>query len=304
MQVGYFKTAWTDIKQSPGWMAKLALLTLVSFIPVFGWIVVFGYLFGWARDIAWKVPTPLPARIFGNEDGKLYSRGFFVLVIGVVFSLIPIAVRIIDALISGIGILGFNATSMLWQGRTPLLLSFVFGALKIFVDVATFSVSFAVLFFTVLFIYVGWMRASIYGRLSAGFQLKKIWSMLRLDFKGILHIFGMAVLANLILQGVVLVFLFVFGALILSTFVLMSIMFGGGGFSDTSIGIALLFMVCPTYLFLAVAAVFCLTFLDILIVMLVARALGYWTQQFDVASWRGQDDPMAFEIASASALRP
>ncbi len=65
------------------------MLGLVSLVPIFGWIVVAGYLYGWARDIAWGVHAPLPAHVFGNEDGRLYSRGFFVLVISFVCSLIP-----------------------------------------------------------------------------------------------------------------------------------------------------------------------------------------------------------------------
>ena len=77
MQIKYLSTAWNDIRQSPGWLAKALLLGLVACIPIFGWIVVYGYLYGWARDMAWGVHAPLPARIFGNEDGKLYSRGFF-----------------------------------------------------------------------------------------------------------------------------------------------------------------------------------------------------------------------------------
>ena len=36
------------------------------------------------------------------------------------------------------------------------------------------------------------MRMSIYGRLSAGFQLGKIWAMARRDFGGLLRIVGMA----------------------------------------------------------------------------------------------------------------
>ena len=76
MQTGYFNAAWQDIKNSPGWFGKLVLLSLLSLIPIFGWLVVLGYLYGWARDIAWNVHGPLPKRIFGNEDGKLYSRGW------------------------------------------------------------------------------------------------------------------------------------------------------------------------------------------------------------------------------------
>ena len=34
---------------------------------------------------------------------------------------------------------------------------------------------------------------------------------------------------------------------------------------------------------------------------LVYRAVGYWTMQFDVPSWRGQDDPMPFELGQPMA---
>ena len=53
MQRGYFKTAWSDVTQSPHWVTRILLLALLSFIPVFGWIVIAGYLWGWARDMAW-----------------------------------------------------------------------------------------------------------------------------------------------------------------------------------------------------------------------------------------------------------
>ena len=55
MQRGYFKTAWSDVTQSPHWVTRILLLALLSFIPVFGWIVIAGYLWGWARDMAWGV---------------------------------------------------------------------------------------------------------------------------------------------------------------------------------------------------------------------------------------------------------
>ena len=78
MQTGYFSAAWNDVKSSQGWLGKMFLLGLIAFIPVFGPVVLLGYAFGWARDIAWGVHMPMPARIFGNEDGLLYRRGLIV----------------------------------------------------------------------------------------------------------------------------------------------------------------------------------------------------------------------------------
>lgn len=110
MQTGYFSAAWHDIKNSPGWFGKLVLLSLISLIPIFGWIVVAGYLYGWARDIAWNVHSPLPKHIFGNEDGKLYSRGFFVLVIGFVCMLAPWVLEVVWGVVTGVG--------TAWSGRS------------------------------------------------------------------------------------------------------------------------------------------------------------------------------------------
>ena len=52
MQRGYFKTAWSDITQSPHWVTRILLLALLCFIPVFGWIVIAGYL--WDGRAIWR----------------------------------------------------------------------------------------------------------------------------------------------------------------------------------------------------------------------------------------------------------
>ncbi|MEG0620528.1 MAG: DUF4013 domain-containing protein [Raoultibacter sp.] len=120
MQAGYFKTAWEDIKNSPGWVGKVFLLALVMLIPIFGQIVLAGYLYGWARDKAWGVHSPLPAHVFGNVDGKLYSRGFFVFVLGLVCALVPFFVQILFGMFTGTSdsLYGWNSH----QGAGPLLM--------------------------------------------------------------------------------------------------------------------------------------------------------------------------------------
>ena len=85
MQIKYFQTAWNDLENSPGWFGKMCLLALVNIIPVFGQIVTYGYLYGWAREIAWGAHQPLPSSIFANDDGKFWRRGWFLFVIAFVF---------------------------------------------------------------------------------------------------------------------------------------------------------------------------------------------------------------------------
>lgn len=197
MQTGYFNAAWQDIKNTPGWFGKLILLSLLSFVPIFGWLVVLGYLYGWARDIAWDVHGPMPKRIFGNEDGKLYSRGFFAMVIGFVFMLAPWVLEAVWGGVMGLG--------TAWSGGRH-------GGVFLFVGLSTMVFSLLIIaaaFFATLFSWVGSMRMSIYGRLAAGFQFGKIWAMIRHDFGGLLRILGMALLLAIAIGIVASVLIFV-----------------------------------------------------------------------------------------------
>lgn len=300
MQAGYFNSAWHDIKNSPGWFGKVLLLALVGMIPIFGWIVVYGYVYGWARDMAWGVHAPLPGSVFGNEDGKLYRRGFFVLVIGIVCSLIPLIVDFAGSIVTGIG-----AGSFSWFDRGGYL-AFSLGISSGLVGLAFFVVSVAAYFFATFFAWVGSMRMSIYGRLSAGFQFGKMWAMIRHDFGGILRIFGMSILLVAAFSAVAFVLVMV---VILAGAMVGIVATGGGlgvyaGYLDgMATGMALVvasLVLAATLLgyYVALAA-------SVFVEMMTARALGYWTRQFDVPAWRGQDDPMPFELAGpAGGGRP
>lgn len=290
MQTGYFSAAWQDLKNSPGWFGKILLLALVSLIPVFGWIVVAGYLYGWARDIAWGVHAPMPAHIFGNEDGKLYSRGFFILVIAVVCSLIPWVIDLVGSIATG----GWYGVGHYRGGGFT---SLPFGMLSGVFSMIFFVLSLAASVFATLFTWIGSMRTSIYGRLSAGFQFGKMWSMLRHDVGGMLRILGMTILLGIgvWIVTMILIFFVVFVSIVLGAFAtggnmninashpsgaLVGMIFGIGG-------VAFIFMVLAGFVAMAVS---------IMISAIVARAVGYWTRQFDVPAWRGQDDPMPFEL--------
>ncbi len=103
------------------------------------------------------------------------------------------------------------------------------------------------------------------------------------DFIGLLRIVGMAILIAM--------------AIAISTMVLVlffALMCGGliwlmSSGSSTS-------MVAAVLIVLLGAAFFALLlFASAFQYALVFRALGYWTRQFDVSLWSGQEDPMPFE---------
>ena len=278
-QFKYFSTAWNDIKNSPGWKGKIALLALLQIIPIFGQIVLFGYIYGWARDIAWGVHSPMPARIFGNEDGKLYSRGFFILVILFVLSLIPSIVTSIPGLFVGV------ATA---SDSSPGVVAACLFAL------VSMALSFAIL----IVFNIAAMRTAIYDRISAGFQVDKLWSMFKHDSNGALRIFGMEVLVGFIGGAVIAIIAVIVFSVAGIAFIpaIMQLSADPEPYEVFAIlGPGLTLLVIFGLIFGFIGAIF-----TVFVYTLVARASGYWTQQFQVAQWRGQDDPMPFEADAAA----
>ena len=297
MTIQYFKSVWGDIKNSPGWFGKLCLLALLNFIPVFGQIVTFAYLYGWAREISWGTHEPLPQKVFSNEDGKFWRRGWFVFVLVFVFALIPYVFLLLGNYLQVIG-----SPSMRGGVRVvsnPVL--GVVGGLVVFVGYA------GMLLMSVLG-WIGSMRVSIYDRLSAGFQFGKIWKMLRHDTTGILKIFGMSLLFGLIF-GIILSIIF--------SILLLVVMFVGvaglmsAGYLPQSVQYMTDAQAANLFMqFLASAGIvgflallvgcFAALVSAVFIQMLTVRAMGYWTMQFEVAKWGVQDDPLPFEKGPAA----
>lgn len=297
-QIQYYRSAWGDIKNSPGWFGKLCLLALISLIPVFGAIVVYGYLFGWSREIAWGTHEPMPARIFGNEDGKLYRRGWFIFVLMLVASLIPVIIMQIGSSMQGVGVWGATASSRAAAGSLISVLGLV-----------VYIIGFIGLVLFIILSWIGSMRISIYDRLSAGFQVGKLWGMFRHDTNGIMRIFGMYLLVGLIFGIILTIVYFVF--MFIVVFVGVAGLAASGydlstmqHLTDSQATMLALQFVASAGLvgFIGIIVIAFVTSLATTFVsMLVARAMGYWTMQFDVPHWRGQDDPMPFENAPPMA---
>lgn len=292
MRTHYFQSAWEDIKHSRGWFGKILLLALLNFIPILGQIMILSYLYGWAREIAWGIHEPAPAKIIANDDGKFWWRGWLIVVLTIAFMAVPF---ILDMISSSIA-----AYSYEWTIFGPQLVSDPgLSALKGVLSLVAFVLGLGLLVFS----WVGCMRVAIYNRLSAGFQFKKMWAMLRRDGAGMGRIFLMDVLFTFIMGCILMVVLAVF----LSAVLAVSISAMGGiqnlaMIAQLDSGQAILvamqallaaggvgFVLLLVFLYLAgIAAVF--------IQMLVIRALGYWTMQFEVPLWGGQDDPLPFEL--------
>ena len=175
--------------------------------------------------------------------------------------------------------------------QTVAPLGLVSGLLSLF----SFAVLCAVSFIVTLFKWVGTMRMSIYGRLSAGFQVSRIWAMMRHDFKGILRILGMWLIVSIV-AGIAI-------ALAVSAVIFAGILcvsfFASTGVHASDASFLPIVVAAMILMLVVLAVALFAAFLGVMGCALVVRAVGHWACQFDVANWRGQDDPMPFELKGA-----
>lgn len=296
----YFRTSWGDIKGSKGWFGKICLLGIISWIPIFGQMTLYGYAYEWAHKAAWGVDGPMPRKIYGRQGSKMLRWGWFALVIMFVLSLVPGIISSIGSWLSAAGsINGFTSSyghQMIVNEGNPLLsgLGWIFGVAAVVIWV-----------FACLFIFAGTMRMTMYDRLSTGFQLGKVWDMIARDFGGIMRIFGMSLLFGVIGGAIIsIVMAVVVMGSIMAVIVPTGLMSSGGVmyYSEAAAFYALgaIIAMIPVLLVIGYVATVYSAFVE----LLTARALGYWMRQFNVAAWGTKDDPLPAPSTPPAGAQP
>ena len=284
-QPRYFYDSWHDITSSPGWFVIMLKLALVSLIPVFGAIVVYGYLYTWARERAWGINQPMPRRIFENKDGKLYSRGGLIFIISLIVAAITSFILNVDMLASVTRIsqmLAYSPQSL----SDPNVL---FNMLPLYL--VPHSSLFGMVVSVILTI-VGWimsMRVAIYDSFNAGFRLDKVWKMLTHNILGILKVWLMSIIVTVV---VTIVGLVIAGLIVI---IPMAACFAMSG-ATVNAAVAAILLIIP----LLLLAVYVAMVLSSIETALVIRALGYWTETFNVPEWGSYADPLPFEKDEAA----
>lgn len=284
-QPRYFYDSWHDITSSPGWFVIMLKLALVSLIPIFGAIVVYGYLYTWARERAWGINQPMPRRIFENKDGKLYSRGGLIFIISLIVAAITSFILNVDMLASVTRIsqmLAYSPQSL----SDPNVL---FNMLPLYL--VPHSSLFGMVVSVILTI-VGWvmsMRVAIYDSFNAGFRLDKVWKMLTHNILGILKVWLMSIIVTVV---VTIVGLVIAGLIVI---IPMAACFAMSG-ATVNAAVAAILLIIP----LLLLAVYVAMVLSSIETALVIRALGYWTETFNVPEWGSYADPLPFEKDEAA----
>lgn len=248
--VGYFSYAWGLLKRDKGWPKVVLLLGLASLVPVVGWLGVAGYIYEWARLTAWGVDAA--PKQSGVQIGECIKSGWraFVATVGwmVVWGILTWIV-----------------------GLVPVLGALVILVATVFVDI--FYAACAI-------------RAEIYQDFTAGYQINRIYDMIKRDFKGFAKVAGINLLMSLVLSVVM-------------TLIAMIALAGVG------VSLAEAFSYTTSHHSAQAAAnAFGALMLIIVIITMVALFFGswmrcitanmtaLWMRQFNVPAWSASADPL------------
>lgn len=264
---GYWSRSWALLTRDQGWFKPLLVLAAARMIPIVGALGADGYALEWARLTSWGVDSSPKQR--GVDVGGCLKSGAraFVVALGYLFAF----------------------------GLLRMLLMLVLGEFLGAPISALLGVVAGVL------IMVAKLRATIYQSIGAGYQVERIYDMIKRDYAGLLRIAGLAAVTSLAL-GVV------GGILGLAALVPH---FGGvvrelieyeeyGYVDDIYIVASVLGGIAAAMPSLFVLS-YLLKVLSSGVSLILNMAVGLWLRQFDVRNWGASSDPLPASVTAAPA---
>jgi len=246
----FLSRSWNALKAGDDWWVTIAILSLVYLVPVVGPLVVLGYSFRWAREAAWGVEDPLPTN--ANGLGAAFKSGWIVFFSLVVWTLVCTALYSLLVIVPVVGVA---------LGVAGVVLAVAFS----------------------LVVGVMALRGVIYDRMGPAFQVSQAWNMCRNEPKGLAHVF--------LIKALFVAFELVVIATCSFLLAMTANGYATGLFGPYShvmrrSSFAYLFG-SPLLVAEMVLVLYALMFVHVLGDVLVARSFGYWTAQFQPATWGG-----------------
>lgn len=260
----YFGRSWALLTRDKGWIKPILVLACASFVPIVGALGVSGYALEWARLTAWGVDAaPKQRNVNVGECIKSGWRGF---VVSIGYYAAGTIITLLFA-------------ALLRQGFVLSLLSFL--------------VSTACLVFGL----IGQIRASIYQSIGAGYQVNRIWEMIKADAMGLLKV-GLVMLVMELVIGIVVSILALVA--LVPMIARLAVSFSGMSYNDlryvddatarfllTEIFAALGF-IAP----MLVVIIFVATIFGVAMTLIGNTCVGLWMRQFNVPAWGASGDPL------------
>lgn len=252
----YMDEAWEDLANDEGWWKAVLALGLMNCVPIIGQIVMFGYLFDWAKEATWGMKTPLSRKL--SDIGRCVKFGFLALWVMIIW----IAPVVIAGLLLGL---------IPYAGS---IICFLVEVFAIFVGMLSAVAAF---------------RSIIYERVMPGLQVKRVLNMFRKDPSGLFQVFAIILLVfPLLIAALFIILLPIIPFMSLVSGLTPTTLLGTDLVPLAFWGMIIIVVALVVWIAGALVSAFIST--------LYIRSLGYWMQQFDPSAWRSPSAPMPFEI--------
>lgn len=256
----YMDRAWNDLATDDDWWKATLVLGFMNCVPIIGQIIMFGYLFDWAKEAAWGMHTPLSRKL--GDLGRCTRYGF----IAIWVMLIWIAPVVIVGLL-----LGFIPVA------GPIL-RFLVELFAVFVAALAAA---------------GAFRSIIYERVMPGLQIGCVFGMFRRDPGGFGQTFCVIMLVIPLLAAALFIVLLPTLPLIDVIASMASTRVLGTDLVPLALwGVVTIVVSLIVWIAGAIVSAF--------ISALYMRSLGYWMEQFKPGTWRSPSAPMPFEVEVAA----
>ena len=260
----YFARSWALLTLEKGWWKPVLIMALFGLIPVVGILALVGYALETARVTAWGINAGPKQKDL--KFGTYIVTGFKAVVIALAFGL---AYSIVT------GILTFIPVINLILIPVFIVAAFVYP----------------------LCINVVQVRASVYGRISAGFAFKNIFEMIKHDMGGLFRIFGMGIVLGIvtsIIMGII------GGSAAISMIVnigaqAMAIARTQNISNQNQLGLVMLALLARGFIqmgpiFLVIGYIGHVV--GLIVMLLMQNAIALWMRQFNVPAWGQSNDPL------------
>ncbi len=255
---GYWSRSWELLTRDEGWFKPLLVLAAARLVPIVGAFGANGYGLEWARLTAWGVDSaPKQKNVDVWACIKTGARAF---VVGLGYGIAMAVLRLLLTGILGSALGGLLGTALVFVGTILIL--------------------------------VAKLRSTIYQTIGAGYQVERIYDIIKRDYKGLLRIVGMIAL---------LAFGFFLIACTLYGIVLFAKMGGWMrsfmeyefyGYEDDWFIISSMMTSFASALPALLVMSYFVGIFKSAINLLEVTAVGLWMRQFDVPNWGESSDPL------------
>lgn len=176
--------AFSYVFDDEQWLTVILVGGLLMLIPIFGQILLIGFLLETARNVANGNPQPLPK--WGNIGDK-FSQGLIGFVISLVYALPVVVLGILMACIAGVGAAAVGDNGGEAAGALIGLVSLCLTPLIILLALVIQPLTLA-----------GLARYLQTGSLGAALRIGDVWGMLRADLGGWLVLWLLQIVCGLV----------------------------------------------------------------------------------------------------------